>query len=458
MPDTIIIGGGISGLSCAMALHCAGADFLVLEASDQPGGSIRTETHAGFQIECGPTTVLDNVQETHELVEAAGLTDDWIPSRPENHDRFIWKNGRRHRLPTPPFTLLKAIATPLISPLGKWRLAGEPFIRRADNTAESLRSFGERRIGRDATRSLLEPFAGGVHAADPDQLEVESAFPRLAEAERRFGNLLPGMFKLARERRGGGLRRAPLMRSFADGLQTLPATIAVRLGAQYKGGCSVRTISHDGESFGVRYAGPGGDGEIIGRKLVIATAPGAAGDLLREVDEATDLAHELHAITSTGVVVVHVGAELKDIAAPLNGFGHLTVRDHGVRTLGTIYASSLYEGRCPAVGQALLTSFTGGACDPAVLEMDDDAILEFVFADLGRTIGWRGDPVMTHIVRWPQAFPQYLIGHAARQRRIAELLNVIPRLHLVGNYLGGVSINDCIRGGMAVGRSIATPA
>jgi oxygen-dependent protoporphyrinogen oxidase len=458
VPDTLIIGGGISGLSCAMTLHAAGADMLVLEAAEEPGGKIRTETHDGFRLECGPNTVQDDVPEAHDLVAAAGLTDEWIASRPENHDRFIWKTGRRHRLPSPPFSILKALTTPMMSPLGKLRFACEPFVARGDNSAESLRSFGDRRLGPDATRSLLEPFASGVHAADPDRLEIESAFPKLAEAERRFGNLLPGMFKLARERRGGGSRRSPLMRSFADGLQTLPATIAARLAGQYRGGCRVQSVARDGESFVVHYTGPQGNVETSCRNLVLATPPRIAGDLLMVLDDAADLAGELRAIASTGVVVVHVGAAEKDLTAPLDGFGHLAVRDHGVRTLGTIYASSLYPGRCSSPGQVLLTSFTGGALDPAVIDMDDDAILQFVLADLSRTVGFRGEPVMTRINRWPEAFPQYHIGHAARQRRITENLVGIPGLHIIGNYLNGVSINDCIRSGMAVGRRLISEA
>src|SRR3954470_2164839 len=45
---TIIVGGGLAGLSCAREL---GSDFLVLEAEDRAGGLVRTDVEAGFSFD-----------------------------------------------------------------------------------------------------------------------------------------------------------------------------------------------------------------------------------------------------------------------------------------------------------------------------------------------------------------------------------------------------------------------
>ena len=49
----IIVGAGITGLSAAFELATRGIPFQILEASQRPGGLIRTEQVDGFTIEGG---------------------------------------------------------------------------------------------------------------------------------------------------------------------------------------------------------------------------------------------------------------------------------------------------------------------------------------------------------------------------------------------------------------------
>ena len=51
--ETIIIGGGLSGLTCARALHAAGRRSVVLEAGDDVGGRVRSDTVDGFTLDRG---------------------------------------------------------------------------------------------------------------------------------------------------------------------------------------------------------------------------------------------------------------------------------------------------------------------------------------------------------------------------------------------------------------------
>ena len=48
MPEVIVIGGGISGLTAAWNLKQAGLSVLVLEEQEQPGGNIKTLTEKGI--------------------------------------------------------------------------------------------------------------------------------------------------------------------------------------------------------------------------------------------------------------------------------------------------------------------------------------------------------------------------------------------------------------------------
>ena len=69
---TIVVGAGLSGLAAAHALARRGEHVLLLEASDRPGGVVRTERRSGFLLEVGPNTVRPS-SELWELIEELGL-------------------------------------------------------------------------------------------------------------------------------------------------------------------------------------------------------------------------------------------------------------------------------------------------------------------------------------------------------------------------------------------------
>ena len=99
---TVIIGGGIAGLSAAFYLqeYSKGlADYTLLEDSPRWGGKIATVQENGFLIEAGPDSFLTQKKSTLELCCALGL-DTYLSGTNRGHaTTYVWSQGRLHPMP-----------------------------------------------------------------------------------------------------------------------------------------------------------------------------------------------------------------------------------------------------------------------------------------------------------------------------------------------------------------------
>jgi phytoene dehydrogenase-like protein len=70
----IIIGGGVSGLTCANYLHKRGIDFLLLEASEEFGGRVKTANIDGYLLDRGFQVLQTNYPEAKKLLDYDALS------------------------------------------------------------------------------------------------------------------------------------------------------------------------------------------------------------------------------------------------------------------------------------------------------------------------------------------------------------------------------------------------
>jgi phytoene dehydrogenase-like protein len=71
--STVIIGGGISGLTCAKYLNDKGMSFVILEGSDALGGRVRTDMVEGFRLDRGFQVLLTNYAEARKILNYSNL-------------------------------------------------------------------------------------------------------------------------------------------------------------------------------------------------------------------------------------------------------------------------------------------------------------------------------------------------------------------------------------------------
>lgn len=454
--EVIVIGGGISGLAVAEALLSRGKDVLVLEEGAQAGGVIQSFQAEGFLIERGPNS-LRGTPDLLRLIREFSLQDKSVNGDP-HAPAYVFVDDKLQAVPMGPGPLLK---TSLLTSGGKLRLFAEPFIKgQRSEGEESVASFIRRRLGPQVLDHLVSPFVSGIYAGDVNRLSVQAAFPKLAEFEDLGGSIIRGAIKHARSNKGPRVKRDPELRkmrmcSFRDGLQTLPSSIANQLGSRLKTGTRVTGIrcvdGAEGSGYEVTCESGGDVQKLMCRKLVMATPAFIGAKLLKGVS--SELAYLLEEVPYASIASVPLGYRLEDIPIALDGFGFLIPRGTGYRILGTIWNSSLFEGRSPE-GWALLTTYIGGATDPAATGLSDEALREAVHADLVRTIGVKGLPRALPITRWEKALPQYEIGHASRLKSIESLLTRIPGLAIAGNYLHGISLGDCLENGAKIAESL----
>ena len=433
MTDTLIVGAGVSGLSCAWFLRQRGQRVRVLEAGPQAGGCLASSHDDGFLIEGGPNSTLMRNGALGELVRDLGLDAELLEANAAAKRRYVVKNGQLVALPGSPPAFL---ASPLFSTGAKLRLLLEPFHRRAA-AEESIAQFVRRRLGPEFLDWAIDPFVSGVYAGDPERLSVRAAVAKIYALERDHGSLILGA--LARLRRARAVGPMPVGRliSFRSGMQALARTLTERLGAALQCGAEVMAIERRGEGWLVRTA----TAEHRAARLVLSVPAYRAATLLEPLDAA--LAAELAAIHYPPVASVALGFAREQITHPLDGFGMLIPSRERRITLGALFSSTLFPGRAPD-GQVLLTAFIGGARRPAVAALEEAAIAQQVLADLSPLLGIRGAPAFQRVRRWPRAIPQYELGHLERLARIDSRLAKLPGLQLRANWRDGISVADCV--------------
>ncbi len=437
----VVVGGGISGLTAAFRLIRGGLRVAVLEAAPRVGGAIETLRDGGWLAELGPNTVLESHPEVGELIRDCGLAAEKLVAAPAGKRRYVWKDETLVPLPLGPVGFLR---TPLFPPSAKLRLLREPWIPRpARETEESIAGFVRRRLGPAFLDYAVGPFVSGVYAGDPERLAVRWAVPRIAALEAEHGSLIRGA--LAKKKgpapRGG-------MISFRDGLDALPLRLAAEVGELHTG-CAVRGLRPTGGGFEVE--SPEMGDRWSARRVVLAVPADAAAQIL--VEATNGASRLLGEVPYAPVALVSLGFRRADVKHSLGGFGFLAPRREPLRILGCLFPSSLFPGRAPE-GHVLLTAFAGGRTDPAVVAWDEERLVSLALREIDRALGLRGQPVFRAVRRWPRAIPQYEIGHGRFAECAMEIERALPGLHLAGNFLGGVSVPDCIRRGAAVARAV----
>lgn len=455
--DVLVVGAGISGLTIAHELAISkNYRVLVVEAQDRVGGAITSNRNdEGYLWEEGPNS-FQPAPELLRLAVQVGLKDE-ILFADGKLPRFVFLKGKLNALPmSPP----KAIASQLLTWGGKIRLAlgALGFARPAMAGEESVDQFFSRILGKQAVERLVAPFISGVYAGDPKRLSAKAAFAKISHLETNYGGLLAGAILSIKDRKAKKLNdpnipkpKSGELGSFRQGIKMLPEAIAARLrgqGTAVKQQWNLRSLEKQGEIYISKFDTPTGEEVVRSRAIVLSTPAYVSAKLLQDyLPVASQALSEIFYPTVACVVLAYPKSEF---AYDMKGFGNLIPRTQGVRTLGTIWSSSLFAGRAPE-GWQLLLNFIGGTLDPALAKLSESEIIQAVHQDLKKTIlrpDTKAEPKAIAVHVWDKAIPQYEIGHLERLATVETELQKSQGLYISANFIGGVALGDCIKRGL----------
>ena len=449
---TIIVGAGISGLATAHALleSQSDLDLRVIESSDRPGGKIWSEkTSEGYLCEWGVNAFLDSKPKTLELARSLNLEP--VTSYDASRHRFIYSENKLRELPGSPPAFLKS---DLVSWPGKLRIALETLVPRASKTEETLKEFAIRRLGREAYEKLIDPMASGVFAGDPQQMSVNSCFPRIKEIESEYRSLIIGLIKLQMKASKEGKKDRPQagpagkLTSFYNGMSELSDAIAANLGDRLQLSTGLDSISHDGDHYTLHLSN--GQQETTER-VILAVPAYAQANILSDL--APDITQILSSLLYPPLAVCCFGYQRDKIKHDLDGFGFLVPSRERKKILGNLWDVSIFPNRAPE-GYVLLRTMIGGARAADYVVDDQEKLADMVRGELASIMGIDATPDFIKSYRHEKSIPQYTLGHAQRLNTIEQALQKLPNLILTGNAYKGVALNDCVANAYRIADSL----
>ena len=119
--ETLVIGGGLAGLTAATYLARAGRPVTLLEKSEYTGGRARTQQIEGFSFNLGPHALFRNGDGVAVLNELGVNIDGAVPS---SSGAYTWFNGTLHTMPS---GIVSLLTTGLLRPAEKLEL-GRLFV------------------------------------------------------------------------------------------------------------------------------------------------------------------------------------------------------------------------------------------------------------------------------------------------------------------------------------------
>ncbi|WP_058234629.1 protoporphyrinogen oxidase [Devriesea agamarum] len=441
---TLVIGGGISGLLYAWQAQQTGCQVTVLEAASVCGGAIGAHELDGLELNTGAEAFATAGGTVRELLGDLGLSEHIVEPCPSGS----WVVTRGGAAPLPAAGYLGIPANPLAPDVR--RIIGWPSALRAAigdallpgsyalREGTTLGDYVRTRMGRRVLTRLVEPVIGGVHATDPNLLELAAIAPKLPDATRRTGSLARAVAHLRPSRKASGAAVSSLRPS----MELLPRTLAQQI--TDRGGVILTNSPVTGLvrlPDGTYRVSSGPDQQEFTADHVVLAAPGeVTRELVRGVNPA--VAELIPVAPPSPVRLVTLVLDAPALRARPRGNGVLIAAETtGVQAKALTHATAKWPHLRDAAGQREIVRLSYGRSGgplPAPELFPDLAL-----ADASRILGVPLDrsQLRAHeVITWERALSQARAGHQAALEDVETALRETPGLNIVGAWRSGTGL------------------
>lgn len=427
MKDVVIIGGGISGLSCAFFLrhYIPDISLSLLEKSDRLGGSIHTfSLPSGQMYESGPRTLRfygESSLPTLHLLSMLSLQEELIPASKAAKNRYIILNKKMTPLP---HSLYSSLTSPIGRHLIKKTLL-EPFHRKGDDADESVSSFFSRRAPSPIVEKLVDALCSGIWGGDPQQLSIYGTLYKLKQFELSHGSVVAGGISSLFSKKN----RPKIQGIYAlkNGLSSLISCLENRLKDYIHMKDGAAEISKENSTWTITTT----SGKKIQTKRIILAMP---HDVMRKLYPSLFI----FPVPQASFATVVAGYK-KPFSSP-QGYGVLAPSTEDPHVLGIIFDSFVFPQQTIAM-PSRFSIILGGSRFPSVLEKTDDEIIEKAQEALYSYTGISDAMDECAVVRSAHAIPHPPVGGSLLKPFLSSQCN---KIHAIGPSIGGVSVSNCI--------------
>ena len=405
--STVIIGGGISGLTCAKYLNEKVCSFMLLEGSDTLGGRVRTDKVDGFTLDRGFQVLLTNYPEARKVLNYSDLRLKYFDSG------SLIKSEKGFMKMENPFRKKMAYLTMAFSSVGSLsdklkirkfvndlaEIPDEDFFKmEATDTLTFLKNYG---WSNKMINNFFKPFFGGVFLEN-DLVTSSNFFQFTFKQFFRGDAAIP-----------------------AEGMQAIPDQIAEKISeGSIRRNARVRGI--EGNQIFLE------GGEILtADRIVLATDPHVSDNLLGETTK------RIYNTTTC----TYFSAE----SSPLKGQKFIALNPNRRGVVHNICVPSDISPEYGNAGKSLISVSTQG-----LGKVDEQRLTNRIRREL---FDWFGAQVnvWTHLKTYyiPESLVQYRAGMPTQSLKLSE------NLYRCGDYLAYPSLNAAMQTGREVAEMIA---
>jgi len=445
--DSIIIGGGLSGLTVAHFLqkYLPEAGITILEKTSAAGGAIRSFQQDGYLAEWGAHGFLDNVEASRELLADTGLKKEAQKAPLDEFVRYVCLNGKLNMIPQNPKKILRSN---IVSLGVKLRVLGDLW-KKPRPEEQTVADWAAYRFGAGLL-PFVDAVLTGTYAGDMNRLSIDAVFPGIRALELEKGSVIRGLLQKRKEskakQQAAPQKKLPSMISFPHGMGRLTEVLADGKNLVYS--AAVESIRRKEAGWEVRTT----EQTYEAGSLVLALSVNQSLSLLRNSSGLSAEKPPLESIPEARIVTVAMGfGESADIPF---GFGYLAPEREKRFALGALFSTHMFPGRAPE-GRMLLEALVGGRRHPEKLELDDDVLIQKVYDDLRQLIHLPAPPVFTKVLRSGHSIPQLEVGYPRLLEWRNSLISRNSGLHICGFGWEGIGINDMTKAARQVAAAVA---